>query len=88
MMIEVFKTNVEDRDHADLLLNEIARVFKGYRGNFDLDDCDRILRITCAEPINATALIQYMATRGYCAEVLPDQALDLDFILNELYGNG
>ena len=47
-MVEVFKTNVHDVDQVNLLLNQIHNTFKGYKANFDLEDCDKILRIVSA----------------------------------------
>jgi hypothetical protein len=45
MAIEVFKTNVEDKTEANELKRILLQHFPGSRINFDLDDCDRILRI-------------------------------------------
>lgn len=44
-MIEVFKTNVEKVQQAILLVDELSLHFPGSKINFDLDDCDKILRI-------------------------------------------
>jgi len=45
MMIEVFKTNVKHADHAKILVDQIHTTFADYTANFDLEDCDRILRV-------------------------------------------
>jgi len=47
-MVEAFKINVSDADKANLLLDQIHNTFKGYKANFDLEDCDKILRIVSA----------------------------------------
>ena len=44
-MIEVFKTNVQIGQQADTLLIELHQHFPDAKINFDLDDCDKILRI-------------------------------------------
>ncbi len=44
-MVEVFKTNVEDSSHADLLIEQIHKTYTHYTANFDLEDCDKILRV-------------------------------------------
>ncbi|UOQ54329.1 hypothetical protein [Hymenobacter cellulosivorans] len=73
-MVEVFKTNVQTRHHARLLLQQIHRTFAQYRANFDLDDCDNILRIESATDfISAAELIMLLRTAGFQAEVLPDE---------------
>lgn len=72
-MIEVFKTNVNTRKKANLLLEQIHSQFAAYQANFDLDDCDRILRIKstngCVEP---SRLIHLLQDFGVAAEVLAD----------------
>lgn len=72
-MIEVFKTNVNKRKYANILLDEIHKAFAGYKANFDLEDCDNILRVQCANgQIRSNALIVFLKNFGYHAEVLPD----------------
>jgi len=44
-MVEVFKTNVKYQDHAKMLIDQIQKIFIDYKVNFDLEDCDKILRI-------------------------------------------
>ncbi len=73
MTVEVFKTNVSTRKYADILLNRIHKTFTGYNANFDLEDCDKILRIQCSHgAIRSHALIRFLKDFGCYAEVLPD----------------
>lgn len=72
-MIEVFKTNVMSHDQAELLMTQMENNFADYKVNFDLEDCDRILRVECRENINSKLLIDFMNTRGFKAEVLTDE---------------
>ena len=46
-MVEVFRTNVKQRDHANILISQIHKAFPDYKANFDLEDCDKILRVDC-----------------------------------------
>jgi hypothetical protein len=72
-MVEVFRTNVEDEDHAALLIVEIQKAFPAYFANFDLEDCDRILRVRTYRQVDAEAIIRLLGTLGYQAEILPDE---------------
>jgi hypothetical protein len=44
-MIEVFKTNVETASDATNLVEMLLQQFPASRINFDLQDCDKILRV-------------------------------------------
>lgn len=70
-MIEVFKTNVTDREVANMLLDQIHLTFIGYHANFDLEDCDKILRVCfdsgAVQPSLIISLLKYFK---YDAEVL------------------
>jgi hypothetical protein len=71
-MIEVFKTDVKDPSDANRLLFEIDSNFSGCVANFDLADCDRILRIKYPPTIDPALFIELLGRFGYQAEVLPD----------------
>ena len=44
-MIEIFKTNVEEMTQAKRLIDLLLGHFPGHKINFDLHDCDKILRV-------------------------------------------
>ena len=44
-MIEVFRTNIEEPARADEIAQLLYRKINCQRVNFDLEDCDRVLRI-------------------------------------------
>jgi len=44
-MVEVFKTNIDAGCEAEKITELLYRHFPGCKINFDLDDCDKILRI-------------------------------------------
>ena len=81
-MVEVFKTNVNKSADAKFLLEEISRNFPEYEANFDLEDCDKILRIKdCQETIQSAPLINLLRHFGFEAEILPDTIPDFgDFL--------
>lgn len=72
-MVEVFKTNVKDATMASLLIEQIHATFNSYKANFDLEDCDHILRVkSTTGQVQATTLIDLLRNYGYRAEVLPE----------------
>jgi hypothetical protein len=72
-MIEVFKTDVSDFLTAQKVVDFLHREFKNYQANFDLDDCDKILRIkSFDEKICPIEIEKLLAGFGLKAEVLPD----------------
>jgi hypothetical protein len=44
-MVEVFKTNVKRQSQTKNLLTLLRQYFPQSQINFDLDDCDKILRV-------------------------------------------
>ena len=72
MKVEVFKTNVADPERAKWLVDQLERNFTNCKVNFDLDDCDRILRVVFEEKIQPDLLIGLLKNAGCIAEVLPD----------------
>ena len=73
-MVEVFKTNVHNRSQAEWLLVQIHKAFPYYRANFDLEDCDRILRVESPTGfVRVSVLLRQLRQLGVHAEVLPDE---------------
>jgi hypothetical protein len=72
-MVEVFKTNVTSNHQSRTLVDLIQGQFKDYKVNFDLDDCDRILRIESSQEIDPQPLIELLGEMGVMAEVLQDE---------------
>ena len=61
-----------------MLLEQIHQVFADYKANFDLEDCDRILRIKSANGfVHTTPVIELLKYYGFSAEVLPDDVPSL-----------
>jgi hypothetical protein len=84
--IEVFRTNVTSERHANMLLHQIHTTYADYEANFDLDDCDKILRVKCnGRSVDPAQLIDMLKDYGFDADVLPDDAQLTDNALsNEL----
>jgi hypothetical protein len=68
-MIEVFKTSVENVSDANNIVQMLLQHFPGSRINFDLQDCDKILRVEgknfCTETI-----ITFMNENGFHCSIL------------------
>lgn len=72
-MVEVFKTNVKDFEQAEWLLDAIHGSFNNCRANFDLDDCDKILRIESSNGyIESNSIIYFLEEYGCKAQILED----------------
>ncbi len=85
MMIEVFKTNVRHRGIANMLIDRIHETCSHYKATFDLEDCDRILRVkSSTDELEPQVLIDILEEFGFHAEVLPmeDQPADPLFRLS------
>lgn len=73
-MVEVFKTNVTRPLLAKLLVGMINGEIPGHRANFDLEDCDRILRVVCTEgDVQSARIIELLAGFGCSANILDDE---------------
>ena len=68
-MIEVFKTNVQDQSEAIELSGLLQRYFPGNRIDFDLEDCDKVLRIEGAS-FTPGKVMQLIHERGYTCHVM------------------
>lgn len=68
-MIEIFKTNVEESCHAKNVIALLLQHFPGSRINFDLHDCDKILRVD-GEDFAIEKVIGLVAESGFDCVVL------------------
>ena len=68
-MIEVFTTDVQQAFHAKALVSWLLKHFPGSKINFDLDNCDKILRI---EGINFIPenIVMLVKEKGFNCKVL------------------
>jgi hypothetical protein len=69
--IFVFKTSVNRNEEVRQLRPELNRLINRYgEWNFDLEDCDRILRVE-ARNLEAVSIRNLMLLKGYECEELP-----------------
>jgi len=71
-MIEVFKTDINCADKAKQLVELIQQTFSGYKANFDLEDCDKVLRVVSSHGNINNSFINWLKGAGCNAEVLAD----------------
>ena len=68
-MVEIFKTNVKRIDEAKRLIRRIEQHFPNYKTNFDLSDCDKILRVQ-GENILVKELTEFLILSKLRVEIL------------------
>lgn len=68
-MIEVFKTNVQEVEQSIQIVSKLLEHFPNSAINFDLEDCDRILRIHGAS-ISNKKIIELLNSYGFHCEAL------------------
>lgn len=68
-MIEVFKTNVYKAEESNAIIKKLSASFPEYKINFDLQDCDKILRIE-NQHISIDKIINDLNEWGYQCETL------------------
>ena len=70
-MVKVYKTDVEEASHARNIIKEIRDIIPGSDPSFDLEDCDKVLRV---EQTNGTIQEQdirkILADYGHYMEIL------------------
>ena len=68
-MVEVFKTNVQKKAQSKMLLCILSEAFPSFRINFDLSDCDKVLRVE-GDNIEAVRIMILVKKHGFACEVL------------------
>ena len=68
-MIEVFKTNVETSGDASKMVQMLLQHFPGSRINFDLQDCDRVLRVEGKE-FSVEKVMRLLKETGFYCSIL------------------
>lgn len=68
-VIEVFRTNVNDVDQAQSIRAELLKAIPSSKINFDLQDCDKILRVESSS-IDLALVTDIVTSCGYFCEVL------------------
>lgn len=68
-MVEVFRTNIEEEELAKQLTLKLSVHFPHCKINFDLQDCDNILRVE-GKQIVPEEIIELVTVHGYECQVL------------------
>lgn len=68
-MVAIFKTDVFDHRTAQLIVRHLQQRYPAFTINFDLEDCDRILRVEGLE-IPSSMITRAMSILGFFCEEL------------------
>lgn len=68
-MVEVFKTNVHQAEESEMIIQKLAEYFPDNKINFDLEDCDKILRVEGTN-IFTGKIMELLNSEGYSCEIL------------------
>ncbi|RUT72320.1 hypothetical protein D0817_01535 [Flavobacterium cupreum] len=71
-MIEIFKTNVNSKRQSGRILKILKGIFPNASFIFDLEDCDRILRVDHIERIQIRTIQNEIINLGFACEILED----------------
>ena len=68
-MVEAFKTNVQKKAQSKMLLCILSEAFPSFKINFDLSDCDKVLRVE-GDNIEALSIMILVKESGFKCEIL------------------
>lgn len=68
-MVEVFKTNVQKKAQSKMLLGILSEAFPSLTINFDLSDCDKVLRVE-GDHVEVPVIMTLVTEYGFTCEVL------------------
>jgi len=68
-MIEVFKTNVQKKAQSKMLLSILSEAFPLFKINFDLSDCDKVLRVE-GDNMEVSTIMMLVKQHGFNCDVL------------------
>ena len=68
-MIEIFKTNVYEVEKSNIIFQKLQKHFPENQINFDLEDCDKILRVE-GNNILSKKIIEILNAEGHICEIL------------------
>ncbi len=67
-MVEIFKTNVKSKKLAIKVIASLTTQLPAFSFNFDLDDCDHILRVqSSGQPVKCPEIINIV--EGHSIEI-------------------
>ena len=68
-MVEVFKTNVQKKAQSKMLLCILSEAFPSFKINFDLSDCNKVLRVE-GDNMEALPIMILVKEYGFTCEIL------------------
>ena len=68
-MVEVFKTDVQKKAQSKMLVCILSEAFPSFKINFDLSDCDKVLRVE-GDTMETFRIIMLVKEYGFNCEVL------------------
>ena len=68
-MVEAFKTNVQKKTQSKMLLCILSEALPSFKINFDLSDCDKVLRVK-GDNIEALRIMIIVKEYGFKCEIL------------------
>lgn len=68
-MVEVFKTNVYEEERSIVIVQKLLQYFPQNKINFDLEDCDKILRVEGAA-IPSERIMELLNEEGHFCQIL------------------
>ena len=68
-MVEIFKTNVHKKAQSKMLRDVLTEAFPSARINFDLADCDKVLRVEC-DVMDASRIAVLLRAYAFNCELL------------------
>ena len=69
-MVEVFKTTVRNSREAKRIIQKLGEEFPKHKINFDLSDCDKILRVQGSSVLERE-IISIVTSFNHHCEILP-----------------
>ena len=70
-MIEVFKTDIKNKTQANAIIKALKLRFPASDFNFDLNDCDKILRTDSNQNITS-GVVEVLNSQGFICKVLEE----------------
>lgn len=71
-IVEIFKTNVNSQQLAKRIVSNLNQLYPDYLINFDLEDCDKILRIASTSYINTPGIIAILEELNVKVSIVED----------------
>ena len=58
-IVEIFKTSVNNQQLANQIVSNLNQLYPDYHINFDLEDCDKVLRIESKNSIDILGILNF-----------------------------